>query len=157
MHDPSAAQSPPAWRTTRQRLAVLGALRGCPDFASARELHATLQADGVTIGLTTVYRTLRALERTGRVDVVRERTGERLYRPRPTDGHRHYLVCRRCGVSLPVDADAVERWADDVAAATGFAEVEHTVELTGTCDRCRAAEPDPAPDPPGQEWGMRLR
>jgi Fur family ferric uptake transcriptional regulator len=35
-----------------------------------------------------------------------------------------------------VEAEAVERWADDVAAATGFAELEHTVELTGICDRC---------------------
>ncbi|MEU0968194.1 transcriptional repressor [Streptomyces sp. NPDC005917] len=149
MYDSSAEQSSPAWRTTRQRIAVMGALHDCSGFSSARELHAALEADGVRVGLTTVYRTLRTLERTGHVDVVRERTGERLYRPRPTDGHRHYLVCRRCGVSRPVDADAVERWADGVAAATGFAEVEHTVELTGICDRCRPA--GPAPGPPVRE------
>ncbi|MER7840658.1 transcriptional repressor [Streptomyces sp. NPDC096040] len=145
MQDSSVGQSSPAWRTTRQRLAVMGALHDCPGFTSARELHAALEAGGATVGLTTVYRTLRTLERTGHVDVVREKTGERLYRPRPTDGHRHYLVCRLCGVSHPVDADAVERWADGVAAATGFAEVEHTVELTGICDHCRPVEPDPGP------------
>ncbi|CAM5558358.1 hypothetical protein SALBM311S_06176 [Streptomyces alboniger] len=36
-----------------------------------------------------------------------------------------------------MDAEAVERWADGVAADTGFAEVEHTVELTGICDQCQ--------------------
>jgi Fur family ferric uptake transcriptional regulator len=132
----------PAWRSTRQRDAVLRALRESPGFVSARVLHESLTATGSPVGLTTVYRTLRVLERTGRVDVVRERTGERLYRPRPVDGHRHYLVCRGCGLSLAVAADPVERWADGVAETTGFAEVEHTVELTGICGRCR---PDPGP------------
>lgn len=116
---------------------VLRGLLDCRDFVSARDLHAALTADGAAVGLTTVYRTLRRLERDGHVDVVREQTGERLYRPRPTDGHRHYLVCRSCGFSLAVEAEAVERWTADVAAATGFAEIEHTVELSGICDHCR--------------------
>ncbi|MFF0222169.1 Fur family transcriptional regulator [Streptomyces sp. NPDC004629] len=142
MQDSAAAEPQPDWRSTRQRAAVLRVLHDCPDFTSARELHEALAAGGSAVGLTTVYRTLRMLERTGRVDVVRDRSGERLYRPRPTDGHRHYLVCRRCGLSRVVEADAVERWADSVAATTGFAEVEHTVELTGVCDHCQ-----PRPDP----------
>lgn len=104
---------------------------------SAQELHEALEADGITIGLTTVYRARHALDRSGQVDVEREKTGERLYRPRPTDGHRHYLVCHDCGLSTAVEADAVERWAQDVAETMGFADVEHTVELTGVCDRCR--------------------
>jgi Fur family ferric uptake transcriptional regulator len=124
-------------RTTRQRKAVLSALHQRADFTSAQELHEALEADGITIGLTTVYRTLHALDRSGQVDVVRERSGERLYRPRPADGHRHYLVCRDCGLSTEVEATVVERWAERVAEATGFAEVEHTVELSGVCDRCR--------------------
>ncbi|POG47537.1 transcriptional repressor [Streptomyces sp. ZL-24] len=118
-------------------MAVLSALYDRADFASAQELHETLETEGITVGLTTVYRTLRALERAGQVDVVRDRTGERLYRPRPTDGHRHYLVCRDCGFSAAVDADPVERWADGVAETMRFTEVEHTVELSGVCDRCR--------------------
>ncbi|QKV97983.1 transcriptional repressor [Streptomyces sp. NA02950] len=141
MHGSAAGELTPPWRSTWQRSAVLRALDDHPDFVSARALHAALAADGTTVGLTTVYRTLRKLEHAGKVDVVRDRTGERLYRPRPDDGHRHYVVCRGCGLSLAVEADPVERWADDVAVATGFAEVEHTVELTGICDRCR-----PAPD-----------
>jgi Fur family ferric uptake transcriptional regulator len=138
LRDASTTRPAAPWRPTRQRKAVLSALHDRAGFTSAQELHEALEADGVTIGLTTVYRTLHALDRSGQVDVVREKTGERLYRPRPTDGHRHYLVCRHCGSSTAVEADAVERWADDVAEATGFAEVEHTVELTGVCVPCRA-------------------
>lgn len=137
MHLSSTSERPPGRRSTWQRTAVLRTLREHPGFASARELHAALASGGTAVGLSTVYRTLQALEQDGRVDVVRDRTGERLYRPRPVDGHRHYLVCRLCGLSLPVAAETVERWADGVASATGFADVEHIVELTGICDQCR--------------------
>ncbi|MFJ3933971.1 Fur family transcriptional regulator [Streptomyces sp. NPDC090029] len=89
--------------------------------------------------MTMVYRTLHALDRSGQVDVVRDKSGERLYRPRPTDGHRHHLVCRRCGFSTAVEADAVERRAVDVAESMGSTDVEHTVELIGFRDRCRVA------------------
>ncbi|GAA4557124.1 Fur family transcriptional regulator [Streptomyces collinus] len=124
--------TPGAWRTTPQRTAVLTALRACDGFISAQTLHAALLAEGVAVGLTTVYRTLRLLETAGHVDVVRDSDGERLYRPRPDEGHRHYLVCRECGLSLAVDAEEVERWVTRTARDIGF----HTVELTGVCDGC---------------------
>ncbi|MES5818773.1 Fur family transcriptional regulator [Streptomyces sp. RG80] len=125
-------------RNTRQRRAVLEVLGRCPEFVSAQELHARLTEAGGTVGLTTVYRTLRELDRAGVVDVVRDEGGERLYLRRPTDEHRHYLICRRCGRSRVVDAEAVERWAAALAEATGYAELEHTLELSGVCGPCRA-------------------
>ncbi|MER6573654.1 Fur family transcriptional regulator [Streptomyces sp. NPDC001093] len=123
-------------RTTRQRKAVTRALAGCQDFVSAQELHTLLLAGDHAIGLTTVYRALRELEADGGVDVVRDEIGGRLYRLRPADGHRHYLMCRGCGRSRPVDSEVVEEWAGRIAAATGFTAVEHTVELTGVCADC---------------------
>ncbi|TPQ23216.1 transcriptional repressor [Streptomyces sporangiiformans] len=98
---------------------------------SAQKLHGLLTVHGTRTGLTTVYRALLELEATGGADVIRDEAGERLYRRRPADGHRHYLIC--CGRSRPVGSEAVERWAREIAADTGFAAVEHTVELTGLC------------------------
>ncbi|GAA2283246.1 putative ferric uptake regulator FurB [Streptomyces ruber] len=136
-HETSRAE----WRATPQRAAVLRALHVRDGFASAQTLHAALVADGVPVGLSTVYRTLRFLEAAGHVDVVRDREGERLYRFRSADGHRHYLLCRECGLSLAVDAGDVERWAVRIARDTGFHAVDHTVELTGVCARCRPGRP----------------
>ncbi|MET9831101.1 Fur family transcriptional regulator [Streptomyces sp. NPDC006385] len=124
-------------RTTRQRRAVMRALASRQDFVSAQELHTLLVEDGVRIGLTTVYRALRDLEASGGADVVRDDAGERLYRPRPADGHRHYLLCRACGRSRPVDSDVVEQWAGRIAADTGYTAVQHTVELSGICADCQ--------------------
>lgn len=126
-------------RRTRQRTAVTTVLNHGDDFVSAGELHARLISAGFTVGLTTVYRTLRYLERAGRVDVIRGEHGGRLYRSRPETGHRHYLVCRRCGLSRAVDTDAVELWAGRLEDSTGYADIEHTLELSGTCADCLPA------------------
>ncbi|MFJ9247256.1 Fur family transcriptional regulator [Streptomyces sp. NPDC101776] len=126
-------------RRTAQRASVVRALIDRGGFVGARALHDELRIQGARVGLNTVYRTLAALVDAGRADVVRDRGGERLFRHRPFPGHRHYLLCRVCGLSMPVDSEAVEAWAGRVADASGFAEVEHTVELSGLCPQCRAS------------------
>jgi Fur family ferric uptake transcriptional regulator len=131
-------------RDTRQRRAVLAALAEDPDFTSAQALHERLLERGEQIGLTTVYRTLHALASAGRVDTVREGAGQQRFRARPTAEHQHYLVCRRCGNNQPVTSTAVERWARTVAQDLDFAEVEHVIELTGICARCRHERSDVA-------------
>jgi Fur family ferric uptake transcriptional regulator len=126
-------------RRTAQRTSVVRALIDHGGFASARSLHDVLRTQGARVGLNTVYRTLAALVDAGRADVVRDRSGERLFRHRPFPEHQHYLLCRACGLSAPVDSEAVETWAEHVARTSGFAEVEHTVELTGLCPQCRTS------------------
>ncbi|MFF9340417.1 MULTISPECIES: Fur family transcriptional regulator [unclassified Streptomyces] len=128
-------------RSTRQRAAVVAALTESLRFVSARHLHGLLSEAGAGVGRTTVYRVLRHLEVTGRVDVVQVQGGERLFRLRGREGHRHHLICRLCRVSRAVDARSVERWAVEVAGERGFTAVEHTVELVGVCGPCHARRP----------------
>jgi Fur family ferric uptake transcriptional regulator len=124
-------------RLTRQRASVLDALAAADGFVSAQVLHAELASGRARVGLSTVYRALAGFAEAGRVDVVRDEGGERLFRYRPGADHRHYLICRHCGLSLPVESALVEEWADRVGAAAGFVDVRHTVELTGSCAGCR--------------------
>ena len=123
-------------RATRQRSAVAAALDETDEFLSAQDLHALLRRHGEIIGLTTVYRALQVLADAGEVDVLRQPDGEAVYRRCSTGRHHHHLVCRACGRTVEVDGPAVERWADRVAAEHGFRDVEHTVEVFGTCARC---------------------
>ena len=118
---------------TRQRVAVREELARESAFRSAQDVHARLRAAGTRIGLTTVYRALQSMADTGEVDVLRQPDGESVYRRCSTPRHHHHLVCRKCGRTVEVDGPAVERWADKVAAEHGFSEVEHTVEVFGTC------------------------
>lgn len=127
-----------ARRPTRQQSLVADALRGGGEFTSAQDLHARLRASGHTIGLATVYRALQGLATDGDVDVLRTGDGEAVYRSCST-GHHHHLVCRHCGRTVEVEGPAVERWAEAVSAEHGFREVEHTLEIVGTCAGCSAA------------------
>lgn len=122
-------------RSTRQRTAVLTALRLTDEFASAQQLHGRLLSDGDKVGLATVYRALQQLADDDEVDVRRTEDGEATYRLCST-AHHHHLVCRSCGRTIEVESAAVERWASAVTAEHGFTEVDHTVEITGTCEAC---------------------
>ena len=127
----------PAVRSTRQRSAVAALLDQLEDFHTAQEMHDLLKKRGERIGLTTVYRSLQVLADANEVDVLRTDDGESAYR-RCSPAHHHHLVCRTCGRTVEVDGPAVERWTEEIADAHGFVDVEHTVEVFGTCATCRA-------------------
>lgn len=124
-------------RMTRQRAAVAEVLDANDEFLSAQQLHETLRARGDTIGLATVYRTLQALAQGGEVDVLRGDDGEAMYRRCARREHHHHLVCRSCGRAVEIDGPTVEAWASAMGSTHGFTDIEHTVELWGTCAACR--------------------
>lgn len=126
-------------RATAQRAALRAALDGTDEFVTAAELHAGLHAGGHRIGLATVYRTLAEWVAAGKVDTVRGQSGDTLFRRCAESAHHHHLVCRGCGRTEEVTAPAVERWARSVADRYGFVEIDHEVELFGTCAACAAA------------------
>lgn len=123
-------------RNTRQRSALVAALRAADGFRTAQELHDELREGGSRIGLTTVYRNLQALSDSETIDVLRNSEGEAIYRLCTTGAHHHHLVCRSCGMSVEIASDEVERWAERTARAHGFTSVTHTAELYGVCGSC---------------------
>lgn len=133
------SQAPlPGRRATRQRAAVVELLAEIDDFRSAQELHDELRSRGEGIGLTTVYRTLQSLSEAGEIDVLRTDSGEAIYR-RCSAHHHHHLVCRQCGYTVEIEGPTVERWAEKIAIENGFSDINHTLEIVGTCTSCVAS------------------
>ncbi|MDQ3464571.1 MAG: transcriptional repressor [Actinomycetota bacterium] len=122
-------------RTTRQRTAVSALLGDLEEFRSAQHIHQLLRAQGDTVGLSTVYRTLQAMADAGELDVIKT-DDESLYR-KCSARHHHHLVCRACGRTEEVEGPAVERWADRVATEHDFTDVSHSLEIFGMCADCR--------------------
>jgi Fur family ferric uptake transcriptional regulator len=133
---PDTDRLPGSIRATRQAAAVREALAGRTGFTSAQDLHADLRSRGDRVGLTTVYRRLQLLADSGDVDVLRTPDGESVYRLCETGAHHHHLVCRSCGRAVEIEARAVERWAGRLADSHDFIDIEHTVEVVGTCGTC---------------------
>lgn len=123
-------------RSTRQRGAILDALRSASGFKSAQRLHQEMVAAGEQVGLATVYRNLQALAGSGEVDVLQNESGEAMFRLCSATDHHHHLVCRGCGYSEELTAEEVESWAARVARRHGFDHVTHTAEVFGLCGDC---------------------
>jgi Fur family ferric uptake transcriptional regulator len=128
-----------AQRNTWQRDRVREALADAPGFVSAQTLHATLRDANTGIGLATVYRALSGLAAQGDADTLHSPEGEALYRACESSGHHHHLICRSCGTAVEIAATDVEQWARRTAAAHGFTEAEHVVDIFGLCAVCTAA------------------
>ena len=106
-------------------------------FVGAQQLHLVLRNLGSTIGLATVYRALADLAANGDADSLQSQDGEVLYRA-CTNTHHHHLICRDCGVTVEIEAQRVESWADEVAKAAGFSNPTHTIDIFGTCSACQS-------------------
>ncbi|MEO8093369.1 MAG: transcriptional repressor [Pseudolysinimonas sp.] len=122
-------------RNTWQREAVREALGETEGFVSAQTLHAGMKGTGSEVGLATVYRALADLATEGDADSL-QREGESLYRACTPGNHHHHLICRRCGATVEIAADAVETWARDVATEHGFTQPQHVVDVFGYCADC---------------------
>jgi Fur family transcriptional regulator, ferric uptake regulator len=123
-------------RNTRQKDAVRHALGEAIGFVSAQQLHQVLKNHGSTIGLATVYRALADLAEAGEADSLQSKDGELLYRA-CTTSHHHHLICRACGTTVEIEAEKVEKWADEVASAHGFTQPSHTIDIFGICSACQ--------------------
>ena len=124
-------------RNTWQREAVREALGTSEGFVSAQTLYSALRDGGSSIGLATVYRALADLAVEGEADSLQQE-GESLYRACTPGTHHHHLICRNCGLTVEIEADAVEQWARTVATQHGFTQPNHVVDVFGLCADCTA-------------------
>ena len=123
-------------RNTWQREAVVTELAAVNGFISAQALYARMRDEGSTISLATVYRALTDMVGEGHVDSLLSPEGENLYRACTRDDHHHHLICRACGATVEIDAQPVEAWAKSTAAAHGFSQAQHVVDVFGVCASC---------------------
>jgi Fur family ferric uptake transcriptional regulator len=119
----------------KSEIKVLSVLERVGGFASAQEVYQLLRRNSQSIGLTTVYRALQSLLDDKIVDTLRRDDGEAVYRM-CGENHHHHLVCKSCGTTIEIQANAIEKWAQQMASDHGFREVGHTAEIFGLCKKC---------------------
>jgi Fe2+ or Zn2+ uptake regulation protein len=134
-------------RVTTGRRAIVRALLTAEDHhVTAEDIAALVQAEQPDVHLSTVYRTLDALQQLGVVDRVDLGLGGAIYHL--TDHAHHHLVCEVCGSVTEAHDGAFARLADDLAVAYGFVVSAQHLAITGRCAQCRGtAAPGDAPPP----------
>lgn len=135
-HPHAATAGPRRLRMTRQAVLVDELLAASAEFRTAQDLYAQLRSAGARIGQTTVYRQLALLAEQGSVDVIRTPHGETAYRTCAGTDHHHHLICRCCSRTVELAGPEVEQWLTTVTMKAGFTDIEHSLEIVGTCGSC---------------------
>jgi Fur family ferric uptake transcriptional regulator len=124
-------------RITASRRAVVRVLQGACAPLPPQEILVRGQQLHDGLGLVTVYRTLGLLAKYELVRRVHRKGGCHGY-VLASPGHRHHLVCRRCGVVVEFPGeDTIHALIERVEAETGYRVDEHLLQLFGLCPDCQ--------------------
>jgi Fur family ferric uptake transcriptional regulator len=101
---------------------------------SAEDVYKALLAEGIDVGLATVYRVLTQFEQAGLLARQHFETGKAVFELN-RGGHHDHLVCLQCGrVEEFFDAD-IERRQTEVAKSRGFRLNGHSLALYADCTK----------------------
>jgi Fur family ferric uptake transcriptional regulator len=119
-------------RNTRQKRAIESVLRNHANPLSPAEILEFALKEVPTIGIATVYRSLKSLS-TDRQVVSVEIPGEPPRYERADKGHHHHFLCRTCGevFDLKTCLDGIKKMAPPK-----FRVDDHEIILYGACKDC---------------------
>jgi Fur family transcriptional regulator, ferric uptake regulator len=122
-------------RATTARRAVLAQLLAAGDtHLPVEELARRLGEEHPEIHLSTIYRTLDALESAGLI--VHARFDEHSATYHLADDEHHHAVCTRCGRTLSLPPELFEPLDAQLLAQFDFHADPHHLTITGLCGDC---------------------
>jgi Fur family ferric uptake transcriptional regulator len=103
---------------------------------TAEEVYRMLQAEGLEIGLATVYRVLTQFEQAGLLIRHHFESGKAVFELNEGKHHDH-LVCMQCGRVEEFFDPEIEKRQQKIAAERGFTISEHALYLYAECTKPR--------------------
>lgn len=122
-------------RRTASRQAIVEALVASGSHVTADELASAVQKRFPSVNLSTVYRTLDALEEVGVVHHVHLGHGRAIYHLADED-HQH-LVCERCERVEELPQKRLRPFVRLLDREFGFEVDQRHFAIVGLCRRCR--------------------
>lgn len=115
-------------RLSRQRRMVLDLLWSEGSHLSARDIFEKLNQRGRSIGHTSVYQNLEALQSAGVIECL-DRASGRLYGYR-NDPHSH-ITCLESGAIEDLDVELPSALLQEIEQRTGYRIESYTLQLSG--------------------------
>ena len=123
-------------KSTRQRDRIVHAFFDAGRHVSAEELYHRIRTEDASIGLVTVYRTLKLLQEAGLAKGRQFGDAYKRFDPSPADRPHDHLICTRCGKIQEFADASLHTLRERVARSRGFTVTEHRLELYGFCRDC---------------------
>src|SRR5438477_4343213 len=99
---------------------------------SAEDVYKALIAEGIDVGLATVYRVLTQFEHAGLLSRQHFETGKAVFEL--NQGHHHdHIMCLQCGRVVEFYDPEIEKRQTEVARRQGFAIHGHALAIYGDC------------------------
>ena len=121
-------------RFTNQRASIWQFFSNAPYGYTIQDAAGLLKKKG--IGHATVYRTVKTLQKLGRLHWVHEKNGEHRFVARHAP-HSHMLACRSCGLVAEFESCNLTLLEKLLELETGYRIEGHELELYGLCPQCR--------------------
>lgn len=125
-------------KLTKGRLAVIDILLENSKPTSADFIYEALKVRGISVDLSTVYRTLETLLDKGVVEKFDLGNGKYNYALKD-EGHKHILVCSKCHKELEIDCP-MKQVEHILTSKTGFTFFEHDLKIKGLCQDCSSTK-----------------
>jgi len=117
-------------RITRQRRIILDIILTASDHPNAMEIFRRASRLDKSISLSTVYRTMRALEECGAIQRHAFDGGPSRFEQTSLEHHDH-LIDIDTGKVVEFKSDLIERLQEEIAHQLGYDIVHHRLELYG--------------------------
>jgi Fur family ferric uptake transcriptional regulator len=144
-------------RRTDQRDLILKTFLDAGDHITSEDLYRLVNDIDPTVGLTTVYRTMKLLTAAGLAQEVRFGDKKTYYERLHSDEHHDHMICTSCGLVIEFYSPDIEALQDEMAASFGFEATHHSLRLWGFCAKCQKAKNRPENAPPGAEPRVRVK
>ena len=141
-------------KTTQQREAIVDAFLRSSGHVGLEDLLSHARKKHPSVGLATVYRTVKLLEEAGIAAARHFGPGQTLYEVSEGRAHHDHLICDSCGFITEFESDEIEDLQDAAAKRVGFNVVRHRHELFGLCEKARGIAGGRCP---GEAAGRKVR
>lgn len=126
-------------KNTKTRVLVLEILDHASNPMTVDEIFLTLKRNEPSINLSTVYRTLDTLVKSGFILKATLMEDSRARYEYNRMEHRHHLVCVSCNRMIPVTGCPIDEYANALCSKEGFEPAGHRLEIYGVCSSCKKA------------------
>ena len=144
-------------RRTNQRDLILETFLSTEGHLTSEDLYRLVNSQDGSIGLTTVYRTLKVLTEAGLASEVRFGDGKTYYEHLYNHEHHDHMICTACGRVIEFVSAEIEALQDEMADKFGFRPTHHSLRMWGICSKCQKLTAEAPATPPGAQPRVRVR
>lgn len=144
-------------RRTGQRDLILDTFLNTEEHLTSEDLCSLVHKVDRSIGLTTVYRTLKLLTEAGLAREVRFGDNRTYYEHHYNHEHHDHMICTECGIVIEFFSPEIEDLQDQMANKFEFRPTHHSLRMWGVCSKCQMKKSESHTAPSGAQPKVRVR